>query len=105
MIGAGAQEAFQLVDSAATVFYGIAYSVMFAIPLAGAASISRAAPRSVRIAAGCGLIISLLAIVFTVFPIVDVRSPLVFGAKIIAVSLAANAIGVAIFLADRRKIR
>ena len=103
LIGAGAQEAFQVVDSAATVFYGIAYLVMFAIPLFGAAKISRNAPVWVRVAAGLGFLISILAIVFTVFPIVDVRSPLIFGAKIIAVSLAANAVGAAIFLTDRKR--
>ena len=35
-IGAGIQEAFQLVDNAANVFYGIVYAMMFAIPLVGA---------------------------------------------------------------------
>ena len=105
LIGAGAQEAFQVVDSAATVFYGIAYLVMFAIPLCGAVRIRGGAPLWVRIAAACGLLISLLAIVFTVFPIVDVQSSFIFGAKIIAVSVAANAIGALIFLADRKRRR
>ncbi len=35
-IGAGIQEAFQLVDNAAIVFYGIVYLMLFAIPLVGA---------------------------------------------------------------------
>ena len=38
-IGAGIQEAFQLVDNAANVFYGIVYFTMFAIPIFGAAAI------------------------------------------------------------------
>ena len=42
----------------------------------GAKQISKLAPAWVRIASLCGLIISLLAIVFTVFPIIGVRSPL-----------------------------
>src|SRR5204862_2756232 len=50
-IGAGVQEAFQLVDNAANVFYGIAYIVMFAIPLIGAATIRSAAPVWLRAAA------------------------------------------------------
>jgi glutamate:GABA antiporter len=97
LIGNGAQEAFQVVDNAATVFYGIAYVIMFAIPLFGAKQISKGAPTWVRIASLCGLIISLLAIVFTVFPIIGVRSPLVFAAKIIAVAIIGNAVGAAIF--------
>ena len=35
-IGTGIQEAFQLVDNAANVFYGIVYAVLFAIPIVGA---------------------------------------------------------------------
>src|SRR5438477_8286067 len=35
-IGAGIQEAFQLVDNAANIFYGIVYLMLFAIPVAGA---------------------------------------------------------------------
>ena len=38
-LGAGIQEAFQLVDNAANVFYGIVYFTMFAIPIFGAAAI------------------------------------------------------------------
>ena len=37
-IGAGIQEAFQLVDNAANVFYGIVYFDMFAIPICRSAS-------------------------------------------------------------------
>jgi amino acid transporter len=104
LIGAGAQEAFQVVDNAASVFYGIAYVVMFAIPLIGAKDISKGAPGWLRFAAACGLIVSLLAIVFTIFPIVDVQSRLIFAAKIIAVTVIANAIGAAIYaLGEKRR--
>jgi amino acid transporter len=98
LIGAGAQEAFQVVDNAASVFYGIAYVIFFAIPLVGAKTIRQQAPCWVRVTAACGLIVSLLAIVFTIFPIIGVQSVLIFGAKIIIVSIVANAVGVAIFV-------
>jgi len=103
-IGAGIQEAFQLVDNAANVFYGIVYIVLFAIPIAGAGAIRSRAPFWLRIAAGFGLGVCLLAIFFTVYPIIDVPSRLIFAAKIIGVTLIANAIGVTIFaLAKRRR--
>jgi amino acid transporter len=54
-IGAGIQEAFQLVDNAANVFYGIVYVILFAIPLAGAEEIRSRAPLWLRVEAGCGL--------------------------------------------------
>src|SRR6266704_3348293 len=82
-IGAGIQEAFQLVDNAANVFYGIVYFMMFAIPLAGASAIRAGARLWLRIAAGCGLAVSLLAIFFTIYPIIDVPSRLLFASKII----------------------
>jgi len=104
-IGAGIQEAFQLVDNAANVFYGIVYFMLFAIPLFGAAAIRSGAPIWLRVAALCGAGVSLLAIFFTVYPIIDVPSPLIFGAKIAAVTVTANAIGAAIFAIGERKRR
>jgi len=104
-IGAGIQEAFQLVDNAANVFYGIVYLVLFAIPIAGASAVRRSARPWLRLAAICGFAVSLLAIFFTVYPIIDVPSRLVFAAKIVAVTAIANAIGVAIFGAGRKTAR
>ena len=102
-IGAGIQEAFQLVDNAGNVFYGIVYFTMFAIPIFGAAAIRSHAPIWLRVAAICGAAVSLSAIVFTIYPIIDVPSPLSFAAKIIVVTAIANAIGVAIYLAGKKR--
>ena len=104
-IGAGIQEAFQLVDNAANVFYGIVYLVLFAIPIAGASAVRRNARLWLRIAAVCGFAVSLLAIFFTVYPIIDVPSRLLFAAKIIAVTVIANAVGVAVFAAGQKAAR
>ncbi len=104
-IGAGIQEAFQLVDNAANVFYGIVYVAMFAIPIFGARAVRSGASIWLRIAAICGAAVSLSAIFFTVYPIIDVPSPLSFAAKIIAVTATANAIGVAIYVIGRRRQR
>jgi amino acid transporter len=102
-VGAGIQEAFQLVDNAANVFYGIVYVVLFAIPLAGATAIRSRAPTWLRIAAFCGCAVSLLAIGFTIYPIIDVPSKLAFATKVIAASGIANAFGIAIFVSARRR--
>ena len=103
LIGAGVQEAFQLIDQAANVFYGTAYFAMFAIPLFGARALRKGAPVWLRIAAGAGMITCLLAIFFTVFPIINVPSPLLFALKIVGVAVVADAIGVAIFLLGGRR--
>jgi len=102
-IGAGMQEAFQLVDNAANVFYGIVYAVMFAIPIVGAVAIRARARAWLRLAAACGFAVCLLAIFFTIYPIIDVPSPLTFAAKIITVTVIANAIGAAIFSLGQRR--
>jgi len=104
-IGAGIQEAFQLVDNASNVFYGIVYFTMFAIPILGASAIRSPAPIWLRIAAICGALVSLSAIFFTVYPIIDVPSPLSFALKIIAVTAIANAVGVAIYVAGKKRQR
>jgi len=104
-IGAGIQEAFQLVDNAANVFYGIVYLVLFALPIAGSAAIRTGAPIWLRFAAVCGFAVSLLAILFTVYPIIDVPSPLIFAAKIILVTLIANAVGILIFVFGQQRRR
>jgi amino acid transporter len=104
-IGAGIQEAFQLVDNAANVFYGIVYFILFAIPLFGAPAIRAGASTWLRFACVCGAIVALLAIFFTVYPIIDVPNPLLFGAKIAVVTIIANAIGAAIFMAAEKRRR
>jgi hypothetical protein len=77
--------------------------MLFAIPIAGASVVRSGAPIWLRVAAISGAAVSLLAIGFTVYPIIDVPNPLVFGAKIAAVTIVANAIGVAIYVAGNRR--
>ena len=104
-IGAGIQEAFQLVDNAANVFYGIVYFTMFMIPIFGAGTSRLSAPIWLRSAAICGAAVSLSAIFFTIYPIIDVPSPLSFAVKIVAVTGIANAVGVAIYLLGKKRQR
>jgi hypothetical protein len=49
------------------------------------------------------MITCLLAIFFTVFPIINVPSPLLFALKIVGVAVVADAIGIAIFLLGGRR--
>src|SRR5262249_48782102 len=102
-IGAGIQEAFQLVDNAANVFYGIVYLTMFVMTICGAGALGSSAPLWLRVAAVCGALVSLSAIFFTIYPIIDVPSPLTFAAKIIAVTAIANAVGVAIYFLGKKR--
>jgi len=102
-LGVGAQEAFQLIDNAAGIFYGIAYLALFAIPICGLRALPVRAPLWLRIAATIGFLVTLLYIVLTIVPIVHVESRAEFAAKIIIATLGANLLGALIFVAARRR--
>jgi amino acid transporter len=106
LIGVGEQEAFQLLDNAAGIFYGFAYVALFAIPLFGLRALGVRPPLWLKVAAGAGLFTTLLYCTLSIFPIIDVTSWLSFSLKIVAVIIIANLIGVAIYLAaERRRTR
>jgi amino acid transporter len=102
-LGVGAQEAFQLIDNAAGIFYGIAYLALFAIPICGLRALPVRAPLWLRIAAAIGFLVTLLYIVLTIVPIVHVESRAEFAAKIIIATLGANLLGALIFVTARRR--
>jgi amino acid transporter len=98
LIGVGKQEAFQLLWNASAIFYALTYLVMFAIPLADGAS-----PGWLKAAAASGFIMTLLFVVLSILPIVQVGSALAFALKISAVIVLANLAGLAVFLGKARR--
>ena len=105
IVGVGMQEAFQLLDNAAGIFYALTYMVLFAIPIFAARRIGLRAPLWLRVASASGFLVSLLYIVLTVFPIVEVVSPLSFALKLIAVTLVFNLAGAGLYYMGRRRRR
>jgi amino acid transporter len=101
--GVGEQEAFQLLDNAAGIFYGLTYLALFAIPLFAFRGTEARSPTWLRVAAGSGFAVTVLYIVLAIFPIIDVPSWLSFAGKISGVVVGLNAVGVALFLAERRR--
>ena len=101
--GVGQQEAFQILDNAAGVFYGLAYLAMFALPLIGLRNLSVKPPLWLRAAMASGFLVTLLYCVMSLFPIIDVTSRLSFAAKIGGVILAANIIGAWLYRLGSRK--
>ncbi|MDQ6827403.1 MAG: APC family permease [Gemmatimonadota bacterium] len=103
--GVGEQEAFQLLDNAAGIFYGLTYLMLFAIPLFGFRSTAgdRKASLGLRIAAFAGLVTTILYVVLCVFPIVDVVSTFAFAAKMGTLCIVANALGAALYINAQRK--
>ena len=103
LAGVGHQEAFQLFSSACLVFYALTYLVMFAIPIVGRGEAMPRPPVWLRVAAASGFGMTLLFVVLAVFPIVKVQSEAMFGVKVVAVVVGANAAGVALYLAGKRR--
>jgi len=95
--GASAAEAFQLIVAANNVSYAIFYVLMFAVPLlAGTRFSARPDLRpglALRLACVSGIIITVLAMAFTLIPIVYVPSAYIFAAKVVLTALAINALG------------
>src|SRR5262245_4144333 len=105
LIGVKEAEAFQFQDNAANVFYALIYMVLFAIPIIAMKRFGAQSPWWLKLAAALGFIVSVIGAFFTVFPIIDVESRFLFAAKIIAVVVVANAIGAAIYFADKKRSR
>jgi amino acid transporter len=100
--GVGEQEAFQLLDNAAGIFYGLTYLVMFAIPLVGFRGAERS-PLWLRLASLSGFLVTLLYTVLSIFPIIDVTSWMSFAVKISSVVIGLNLVGAGLFVAARRR--
>jgi hypothetical protein len=69
----------------------------------GLREIRGGAPLWLRIAAVSGFVVTLLYIVFSTFPIVEVVNPYWFAAKIVGVTLITNLIGVGFFVAGSKR--
>jgi len=88
--GVGAQEAFQFLNNTGLICWALAYLVMFAIPLVGRGEKS---PITVRISAASGFVMTLLYVVLSAFPIVEVKNSASFTARIVIVILGINGVG------------
>ena len=98
--GAGRQEAFQLLQNASGILYGITYLAMFAIPILGHAAPSL----PLRLAAVSGFAMTLLCVVLSVFPIITVPNPFWFTVELSGAVLGFNALGALIYWVQMRPL-
>jgi len=105
LIGVGQSEAFQLLFNAGGMFYALAYVVMFAIPLFGLRGVTPRPPVWLRVVSLSGLLMTLLYVTLSVFPIIAVASVATFALKITLVIVGANVLGATIFVTARRRQR
>jgi len=100
IVGVGQQEAYQLLDNTSGILYGLTYLVMFAIPIFGASKTR--GPNWLRVVSASGFAMTLLYVLTSIFPIIPVVSRALFTTKIVGVILIVNALGVGVFVANRR---
>jgi len=100
--GVGQQEAYQMIQSAAIIFYALSYLAMLLIPLIGLRGTGVRMGLGLKIAAVSGFLMTLLNVALSIFPIVKVESRGQFAAKISGVIIAANIIGMALFILGTR---
>jgi amino acid transporter len=101
--GVGEQEAFQLLENAAGIFYGLTYLVMFAIPLVGLRGVEQRPSLLLRVSAASGFVVTLLYVILSIFPIIDVESWTTFAVKISGVVIGLNLVGAGLFYGARRR--
>jgi amino acid transporter len=104
LIGVGKQEAFQILWNASGVFYALTYLVMFAIPIIGLKNAATTPPAWLRIAALSGFMMTLLFVVLSLVPIIEVENRLSFALKIGGLIVITNLVGLAIYTGARRRI-
>ena len=97
MIGVGQQESYELLLTWSFTFYGLAYLAMFAIPVISPTEKGLRPKIWVRIAAVLGFLTTLLFVVLSVFPIIDVSTSSHYPLKIAGVVVGANLIGWTIY--------
>jgi amino acid transporter len=103
LVGTGQAEAFQLLFNAGGIFYALTYVVMFAIPIFGLRGVSPRPSRFLRVASWSGLLMTVLYVVLSIFPIINVQSVLGFALKITAMIVVMNLVGVGILIAAQRR--
>jgi len=101
LIGVGQAEAFQLIWNAGGMFYALTYIVMFAIPIFGLRGVTPRPPLWLKVASWSGLLMTVLYVALSIFPIIQVASVTTFALKISLVILVANAIGIGLYVSAR----
>lgn len=103
LIGVGEQEAYELLLTWGFTFYGVAYLALFAVPLFAPKSSGIRPNLALRVAAVSGLLVTLLFVVLSIFPIIRVDNESRYSLKIAGGIVGANIFGWIIYRAGQRK--
>lgn len=103
-VGAGRQEAFQVLQNSNQICFGLYYCAMFAVPLAMALRRTEKTPGFwILVSAVLGLIVTIAEVILANFPIVEVNSTLGFAVKVLLTAVGLNLVGLVVYRRGRRK--
>ena len=104
-IGVHAQEAFQVLSNASLTHYELSYLAMFAIPLAGVATLRRSLPSWLKWTSIVGFFATLFSLLISVFPFVDVVDARAYALKIAGTTVLSNLVGFCFYRLRNKAVR
>lgn len=104
LIGSGNQESFLLLQTWTWTLYGLAYLVMFAIPLVSPREKGLRPKPWLQLGAASGFFVTLLFVLLSVVPVIPVASKIVYLLKVVVVVVGVNVIGWIIYRTGGRGI-
>jgi glutamate:GABA antiporter len=102
LLGVNQEEAFSLIQIWGFTLYGLVYLAMFAIPLLSGKLANRAGV-GIKLVAFSGFVVTLLFVVLSVFPVIDVPNPASYAWKTIAIVVGVNIVGTLLYLRARSR--
>jgi amino acid transporter len=103
LIGVNTEEAFSLVQIWAFTLYGLVYLVMFTIPLRTNPAREIDPRLWLRVASCSGFVVTLVFVVLSVFPVIDVPNAASYAWKTVGVVVGANVLGSVFYSWSRRR--
>jgi len=105
LVGVEEQESSQLLTNVSIVHYAVAYIALFALPLFGVRQLRSRLPLWLKVAAAAGMFSSLVSLLISVYPVVDVVSKAEYAVKITGVVVVSNMAGVLLYRAARARVK